>query len=151
MNEKGGMNSVELQKYIDKAILPLYPDIADVPTKRVICKVDSGPGRTNGDMLAQLRLRGFYLFPGVPNTTSVTQETDQNYGPFKTYYRKNIELLSQEKFQEKRTLGLAELPLLVFGREAMEQQCKLRDSFSLAFSREACLSAWKKCGSVPLT
>ena len=153
MNEKGGMNSVELQKYIMKAILPLYPDIADIPTKRVICKVDSGPGRTNAEMLAELKLRGFYLFPGVPNTTSVTQETDQNYGPFKTYYRQNIEALSQEKFQEKKTLGITELPLLVFGREQAGEGSsrELRDAFSLAFSRELCLSSWRKCGSVPLT
>ena len=29
MNEKGGMNSVELHKYITNSILPLYPDIED--------------------------------------------------------------------------------------------------------------------------
>jgi len=41
MNEKGGMNSIELQMYVDMAIFPLYPDIADVPGKRVLMKVDS--------------------------------------------------------------------------------------------------------------
>ena len=54
MNEKGGMNAVELQKYMDTAIFPLYPDIADVPGKRVLMKVDSGPGRMNTEMLAEL-------------------------------------------------------------------------------------------------
>jgi len=44
MNEKGGMNAVELDKIIKKAILPLYPDVADVPGKRVLLKLDSGPG-----------------------------------------------------------------------------------------------------------
>jgi len=38
------MNAVELDKYIKKAILPLYPDVADVPRKRVLLKLDSGPG-----------------------------------------------------------------------------------------------------------
>jgi len=31
MNEKGGMNSVELQKYMKTAMFPLCPDIADTP------------------------------------------------------------------------------------------------------------------------
>jgi hypothetical protein len=150
MNEKGGMNAIELHKYVLKAILPLYPDIADAPTKRVICKVDSGPGRTNPEMLVELKLRGFYMFPGVPNTTSVTQETDQNYGPFKTYYRQNIDHLSHEKFQLKKSLGISNIPLLVVGREASEQSCQLKDAFAHSFNRDLCLSLWRKCGSVPL-
>ena len=95
MNEKAGMNAVELDKYIANAILPLFPDIEDAPLKRVIVKADSGPGRMNVDMLARLRLQGLYMVPGVPNTTGVTQETDQNYGPFKSGYRSNIRQLSQ--------------------------------------------------------
>jgi hypothetical protein len=73
----------ELDKYLKNSILPLYPDIADSPGKRVILKVDSGPGRCNVEMLADLRLQGLYLIPGVPNTTAKTQETDQNYGLYK--------------------------------------------------------------------
>jgi len=52
MNERGGMNAIELDKYIKKAILPLYPDAADVPGKRALLKLDSAPGRMNLDMLA---------------------------------------------------------------------------------------------------
>ena len=151
MNEKAGMNSEELHKYLLKAILPLFPDVQDFPRKRVICKVDSGPGRMNPAMLAELKLRGFYLFPGVPNTTSVTQETDQNYGPFKIRYRKNLELLSQERFLENKTIQINDLPLIVFGREATAEKEELCDAFAQSFSRELCLSAWKRCGSVPLT
>ena len=33
LNEKAGMNSVELEKYFKGSILPLYPDIEDVPGK----------------------------------------------------------------------------------------------------------------------
>jgi len=83
MNEKAGMNSVELEKYMRCSILPLCPDVADVKGKCVIVKVDSGPGRTNIEMLASLRLQGLCLVPGVPNITGKTQETDQNCGPFK--------------------------------------------------------------------
>ena len=115
MNEKGGMNSVKLDKYLKNSILPLYPDIADVPGKRVAMKVDSGPGRMNLDMLASLRVQGLYLVPGVPNSTSTTQETDQNYGPFKSCFRKNIRNLSQARFECELPVTVTDLPLLVFG------------------------------------
>jgi hypothetical protein len=63
MNERAGMNAVELEKYMKNSILPLYPDIEDTPGKRVLIKVDSGPGRLNVEMLADLRLQGLYLVP----------------------------------------------------------------------------------------
>ena len=34
MNEKAGMDSVELDKYFLNLILPLFPDVEDVPKKR---------------------------------------------------------------------------------------------------------------------
>ena len=69
MNEKGGMD--------DDEFVPLYPNAKNKPGQRVIIKVDSGPGRTNLKLLAKLRMLGFILYPCVPNTTHVTQETDQ--------------------------------------------------------------------------
>jgi hypothetical protein len=44
MNKKGGMNDDEFDKYIDNSIVPLFPNLEDVPGKRVLLKVDSGPG-----------------------------------------------------------------------------------------------------------
>ena len=78
LNEKGGMDEEEFAKYIRNSILPLYPDAMDVPGKRVMVKVDSGSGRLNIELLAELRILGWYLYPGVPNTTAVSQETDRN-------------------------------------------------------------------------
>ncbi len=43
MNEKGGMNDNEFDKYINNSILPLFPNLEDVPGKRALLKVDSGP------------------------------------------------------------------------------------------------------------
>jgi hypothetical protein len=97
MNNKGGMNSVELEKYMKGSILPLFPDVEDVPLKRVVVKVDSGPGRMNIEMLADLKVKGVYLVPGVPNTTGKTQETDQNYGSYKTVFRDNLRVLTQAR------------------------------------------------------
>ena len=49
-------------------------------------KVDSGPRRMELGLLAEARTLGFIIYPGVPNTMAVTQETDQSYGLFKTKY-----------------------------------------------------------------
>ena len=66
-------------------------------------------------MLAYMRALGVYCYPGVPNTTQVTQETDQNYGTFKSTFRQNLETLSQTRFDLDKTLIIADLTLLVFG------------------------------------
>ena len=68
-NMKAGMDVEEFRKYILDCIVPLYPDAADKPGKRVLLIVDSGPGRTQLKMLACLRIKGIYVKAGVPNTT----------------------------------------------------------------------------------
>jgi hypothetical protein len=50
MNKKGGMNDDEFNKYIDNSIVPLFPNLEDLPGKCLLLKVDSGPGR-NGTVL----------------------------------------------------------------------------------------------------
>ena len=50
MNEKGGMNDDEFDKYINNSIVSLFADLKDVPGKCVLLKVDSGP-RRNGTAL----------------------------------------------------------------------------------------------------
>ena len=117
----------------------------------MIVKVNSGPGCTNIEMLAYLRVLGIYCIPGVPNTTHVTQETDQNYGLFKTIFRSNIETLSQARFDMQKTLQVQDLPLLVFGGIDDVTKVTLEDSFDQAFSVSANLKCWRKCGTVPVT
>ncbi len=73
-----------------------YPDTTPEKGKWVIRKCDGGHGRMNVDLLASLRLDVFQLFPGVPNTTAVTQETDRNYGPFKGVYARNLDKIVDE-------------------------------------------------------
>ena len=153
MNKKGGMTTIELSKYIKINIMPLFPDVEDTVGKRVVIKVDSGPGRNNIAMLAGLRVRGIYMCPSVPNTTQVTQEADQLYGPFKHYYRENLRLLSKERFESnpRDTMKITDLGLLVFGRKGTNQLVHLRNCFEESFSKERCLGSWSKCGAVPLT
>ena len=78
LNEKGGMDDAEFEKYILISIVSLFPDTVGIEGKRVIVKLDSGLGRMNIALLAQMRLLGFVLYPGVLNTTAVTQEADIN-------------------------------------------------------------------------
>jgi hypothetical protein len=151
MNERAGMNDVELDKFIKYSILPLYPDIHDYPGKRVLMKLDSGPGHLNVEMLADLRLQGLYIVPGVPNTTHKTQETYQNYGLYKSVVRANLRKLSQTRFDLQLSLGITDLPLLVFGGTCPMTGLELQDAFSKAFSIRRNLSCWRKCGAVPLT
>ena len=73
-NPKAGMDNIELNKYLFSTIVPFYPDAENKAVKRVVVIVDSGPGRVNETILAKLRICGFYLIPGVPNTTHVTQQ-----------------------------------------------------------------------------
>ena len=87
------MDTVEFKKYLEGGICPLYPEASDVPGNRVLLILDSGPWWKNLKLLASLRARGFYKITGVPNTTHVTQPTDQNHGYFKSIYRQNLKTL----------------------------------------------------------
>ena len=117
LNEKGGMDEAEFEKYFRNSILPLFPDALDLPGFRVRVKVDSGPGRLNVNLLAELWLLGFYLYPGMPNTTAVTQETDRNYGPFKGRFRANLGEIVDARMAAKKSVSLQPwlVGLIVFG------------------------------------
>jgi hypothetical protein len=41
LNEKGGMDEAEFEKYVKNNIIPLYPDALDIPGKRVLVKTSS--------------------------------------------------------------------------------------------------------------
>ena len=43
-NKKGGMTDEEFEKSINNSIVPLYPDLKDMPGKRALLMVNSGPG-----------------------------------------------------------------------------------------------------------
>jgi len=117
MNEKGGINDEEFCKYLNNTIYPLFPDTEDVPGKRVLLKVDSGPGRNCMDLLVKARFCGLYIFPGLPNATSVQQETDRNYGPFKGVIHQNLDAIASRCFTNKVTISLSTstIGIIVYG------------------------------------
>ena len=91
------------------------------------------------------------MFPCVPNTTSVTQETDILYGPFKSGIRVNLENLTKIRLEQangnnkKVSIGISHFGLLVFGGDG------LVDVFNETFLKVKCLEAWATVGAVPLT
>ncbi len=153
MNEKGGMDESEFMHYFFNSLVPLYPDAADVPGKRVMVKVDSGPGRLNPTLLSRARNIGFYIYPGVPNTTAVTQETDQNYGPFKTQFVTNLKELSDVRIKKGITsLPPYIVPIFVFGGIDPDTGYELKTSaFEVGFGPDICRRVWIKCGAAPIT
>jgi hypothetical protein len=102
LNNKGGMDDVEFFDYLQKSIMKLYPDAAPVKGKWVFIKCDSGPGRLNPDLLAYLRYRGFLLYPGVPNTTAVSQETEQSLVRFSQPSEQTYNSSSMREFAKMR-------------------------------------------------
>ena len=139
LNEKGGMDDEEFFKYLLNSIVPLFTDtVADDPGKRVLIKIDSGPGRRNVEIVARLKNLGFYLYPGVPNTTSISQETDQNYGTFKSAFRFNLGKFVQDgnELGMNTTVSITLIGLLIFGgTDPITKRGGYRNSFQEAFSK----------------
>mmetsp|Transcript_13382 Transcript_13382/g.31511 ORF Transcript_13382/g.31511 Transcript_13382/m.31511 type:complete len:575 (+) Transcript_13382:842-2566(+) len=153
-NEKGGMNVEEFEKYVHKNIIRLFPDAADVSGSRVILKCDGGPGRDNQTLLAALRVKGIYLYPCVPNTTAVTQETDQSFGLFKTVFRQNLNQITDDRLELNKNASYTPrlIGLLVFGGEdPVTKIGGYKDAFAVGFSKDRNLAAWASVGAAPLT
>ena len=143
------MDEAEFEKYVKNNIIPLYPDALDIPGKRVLVKVDSGPGRLNIELLAELRLLGWYLYPGVPNTTAVSKRPIE-----KGQFRSNLATITDKLLEQKKSVSLQPwlVGMIVFGGTDMVTGFELTEcAFSSGFSKEACLNAWAKIGVAPLT
>ena len=144
---------MSLKMYIRNSIIPIFPDAKDIPGKRVIININSGPGQTSIKFLTKLRNLGLLLYSGVTNTTSVSQETYQNYGPFKIIFRKNLYALTASHIDQINSSNIPPwiFGLIVFGRKDPVSECILEDAFAKTFSKEICKDAWSKVGAAPLT
>ena len=153
LNEKGGMDDEEFEMYLINLLHVIYPDSSDKSGMRVLVKIDSGPGQSNMELLARLQMKGIILYPGVPNTTSVSQETNQNYGQFKSVYRENLEnfAASRERTGKSTSANIGMIGMFVFGGIDPETGNEYKDAFQAGFSKEQNLSAWRKVGAAPLT
>jgi len=85
--------------------------------------------------------------PCVPNTTHVTQETDQNYGPFKTQFMSNLDLIVDKRLTAKKSISLQQkfVGLPLFGGVDRDTQFNVEvGAFQKAFVQPKCLAAYKK-------
>ena len=131
VNENGGMDDKEFEKYLLDLIDTIFPDAEDKVGKRIIVSIDSGPGRSNTTLLARLLLRGVLLYTGVPSTTSVSQETDRNYGLFKSKYRVNLSKFATDGVTRHMSTSsnISHISLFVFGGEDQETGCTYENAF----------------------
>jgi hypothetical protein len=173
VNEKGGSECCTLHQCLAAYQQRMWPDAAEIPGKRFLYKIDGGPGRLDEGALADSRARGISLFPGVQNTTQVTQERDQNHDQFKSDVRSNIAALTADLVREYSRqlahhqadpinyrapskipqLGREHYGLILSGRDANQAKglSTLRPAFHNAFCQTKNLAAWAKVGSVSMT
>jgi len=135
----------------------------------LLAKLDSGPGRivASHDSISKREAyleMGLIILSGLPNSTSVQQEMDALYGPFKsaTYARGEMILIEKIKNRGRMqratraapgassilSLGFDDLATIVNGKETDVLSMK---PFAKSFTKEKVLRAWEKIGFVPFT
>jgi hypothetical protein len=153
---KGWYDGRRVRKYIDNSIVPLYPKLEDTKGKRVMLKVDSGPGRNRRDLIMKCRFRGLYLYSSLPNATSVQQETDRNYGPFKSVVRNNLREISSAFYAANLSIPLntSTFGLIVYDgtipvgtRSTITCRNALAETFDVASNK----NSWSEVSVVPHT
>ena len=176
VRSKGSMDNTLLNDYIERVIFPLYPNMAKVAefdpvTGRllkgpVLLKLDAGPGRivASEEVIlkrAEYFAKGLTIVMSLPNATSVQQEMDALYGPFKTvtYARgeRVVELKLKKRGEAIRnsqqhsanlSLNFDDLSVIVNGLP--DDDISMRP-FNLVFTKEKILNWWDKIGFVPFT
>ena len=83
----------------------------------MIIKGNSGPGRLNQTLLARLINLSVIMYLGVLNMTAITQETNRNYGPLKTQFRANLDIMVWERITKKVSVSMQPwlANLVIFG------------------------------------
>ena len=171
------MDEELLNDYIESVIVPLYPNmhktaVFDANTGKlnqgpVILKLDAGPGRivSSEVVLAkreELFEHGLIIIMGLPNATSVQQQMDALYGPFKTATYARGETVLQQKMKQRGlarrngqqlssvvlNLDFSDLATIVNGTATDSISDK---PFDLHFNKEKILWSWAKIGFVPFT
>lgn len=78
---KGSSSPETLDLLLAELIKRVDGEVANEDRKRILVKLDGGPGLAKADIawLRKWRDAGVVLFPGLPNGSSVNQEMDQLY------------------------------------------------------------------------
>ncbi|KAI2510989.1 hypothetical protein MHU86_3461 [Fragilaria crotonensis] len=175
VRSRGSMDDELLNQYIETVILPLYPNMNKTAIfdeggrllqGPVILKVDAGPGRIVSSQVVLAKRealfeKGLIILLGLPNATSVQQEMDALYGPFKSATYSRGEKVVQQKLKERGlarrngqqlssavlNLNFEDLPIIVNGTATDVVADK---PFDLHFTRDKILWSWAKVGFVAL-
>ena len=176
----GGMEAAVFDSYLDQCIYPCFPDMSpdwvfdddgEFISGPVILKIDSGPGRIgmgaeNVAMREKAAARGLFLFPGLQNTTAVSQEMDELYTDFQMRSRANANTIVLERIaqraeeQEAFEAGTGPVPTTVIGLSPADLGRMIngkdddppeKKPFLFSFGKAKVLAAWLKIGAMPLT
>jgi hypothetical protein len=152
-NEKGGIKAPEFRKYVLN-IRHIFPDCADVGGKRIMLKVDSGPGRSHKEFLAWCRARGIIVYPGYfEHNSSIARD-----GPILPRLQNRLlresccacgAPLEDDQCFRSAAHGTADYGMLIFGGK--EESLELLNLFAQYFSIKKMKHFWEKVGAVPLT
>jgi hypothetical protein len=139
-------------KYVTEVFIELYPDACDEPSKRVLMRSDSGPGRSGEEYRFRTRVEGIYSYPGLPNGTEAGQECDQLFAYFKTLVALNRETLYKARVRlagESATLSINDIGYIVFGGTVTLENGEailLRRAFQESMDPQHIERAQRKCG-----
>ena len=156
-SEKSSITAEIFVEWIIKVVQLLYPNVEDKPGKRVVLKLDCGPGRYNEKFLLLSRACGIYFFPGLPNGTELTQEMDQLYHAVKSIMEHNRTLLYDKRYEVKGAsakLTLNDMPKFLHGgyhEATCNNYVQLRDALGDGLDPILSKGAREKIGYVPAT
>ena len=119
-------------------------------------KVDSGPGCNGRELLIKCRFGRLYIYPGLPNATSVQQEMDHNCGSFKGIVRDNLKKMSLAFYAAGLSIPLntTTFGLIIYGRTipvGPSTTITCRNALAEMFDVESNLTSWREVGAVPHT
>ena len=98
-----------------------------------------------------MKLLGIIFYPCVPNTTNETQKTDQCYGPFKTQFLKNLDMIIEARLDNGKSILLAPkmVGLPLSGGIDWETGFEVETgAFQKVIVHSGCVGAWRKVGAV---
>jgi hypothetical protein len=96
---------------------------------------------------------GLYIYPSLPNATSVQQETDLNYGPFKSVIRSNLKKISSAFYAAGLPipLELSMFGLIVYGGTILVGKSTIicRNTLAETFDMASNKNSWREVRAVP--
>jgi hypothetical protein len=100
-------------------MVPIFSNLEDMPGKCILLKVHSGLVAFGGICSTSVGsgVCTSYIYPGLPNSTSMQQETDINYAPFKGVVWRNLAKIAMTCYAKGITmsLGTSTFGLIVYG------------------------------------